>query len=410
MATAKLILDKRRKDLSLIDETSNIDKNKYPLRIRIYKDKISTEITLKYKFSPNEWIESENRVDKSYPNSVRVNSAIQRRFSITTTVLSDYDGVIKDMDIESVKQLVQREIDKQITPAEGDPEIKKIISNAKSNDEAGLFLEKFGNQIIERTEKKGKFGTARWYETGINAVKSFNNDKDILISDITISFLEEFEAEHISRGNKKNGISAYLRAVRSITNYAVKEILKGKKYETYPWGRGGYSIPSERTKKRAIKRDGLDKINDLKYKEFSANWNAKNYFLFMFNNRGINFIDIAKLKKKQIVNAIYKNGKLTAGRLEYDRSKTGKDFSIKLTPASTKILNLYNIAEKSPNDFVFPIGFEETKSGLTNHQQRLKRFNSHLKEIATDAGMEGDIPGLLSANAKDIRLSLLAML
>ncbi len=31
----------------------------------------------------------------------------------------------------------------------------------------------------------------------------------------------------------------------------------------------------------------------------SAIWNARNYFLFMFNNMGINFIDLAKLKKKR---------------------------------------------------------------------------------------------------------------
>lgn len=391
MATAKLTLDKRNKDQNLIDISKNppVDENRYPIKLRIYHGDLYRDIPLNHKFKTTEWIENENRVTKTYPNSGRTNSSIQQRYSIATTILSNFDHVIKNMDIDSVRELVKVEIEKQINPEQADVLIQNIIAESKTKDESGLYLEKFGNTIIERTEKKGKFGTANWYRTGINAIKNFNDEKDILISDITIAFLENFEAEHISKGNKKNGLSAYLRAVRSIINYAVKEVLKGKKYDTYPWGRGAYSIPSESTKKRAIKKDAINEIRKLELINNSAAWNAKNYFLFMFNNRGINFIDVAKLKVHQIVNPVYKGKKIISGRLEYDRSKTGKDFSIKLTEESLKILNLYKISEKSSDDFVFPIGYQETKAGLFNHQQRLKRFNSQLKEIAGKIGLEG---------------------
>jgi hypothetical protein len=43
---------------------------------------------------------------------------------------------------------------------------------------------------------------------------------------------------------------------------------------------------------------------------------------------------------------------LSLGQNEYVRSKTDKDFSIKLTTDSIKILNLYNIFEKGPEDFI----------------------------------------------------------
>jgi integrase/recombinase XerD len=381
MATAKLILDKRRKDSSLIDEINNIDNNKYPLRIRIYKGVENKEITIKYKFSVNEWIEAENRVAKSFPNSVRVNSAIQRRFSIATTVLSDYDNVIKDMDINSIKNLVQAEIDKQINPVRPDPEILKIISESISK-ESGTYLGKYGSILITRTRKKEKHGTAKWYEDAISAIKKFNNGKDLPLKDITISFLENFEAEHIAKGNSKNGISSYLRSIRAITNYAIKEVFHGKRYEGYPWGSGGYSIPHEKTKKRAVKKDIIDELRKLELKKNSALWDAQNYFLFMFNNRGMNFIDIAKLKRKQITQSVFEDGKLISGRNEYTRSKNQKDFSIKLTTESLKILNSYKIDKMAPEDFIFPIGFENSKAGLECYCQKRKRNNERFRELA----------------------------
>jgi|GEM_PF-308905 len=384
MATAKLVLDKRRKDKTLIDKETGVDKNKYPLRIRIFKGDENREITLAYKFSPDEWIESENRVDKKYSNSVRVNASIQKRLSIATTVLSDFDSIIKDLHIEAVKELVQKEIEKQMAPVQITPDIQQVLSEVIPADKR-IYLGKFGSIVIERTRKKGEHGTAKWYEDGINAIKKFNHDKDISITDIDVSFLESFEADHISKGNSKNGISAYLRAVRAITNKAIKELCKNKQYEGYPWG-GSYSIPHEKTKKRALKKDVITDLRNHTVKTSSALWDAKNYFLFMFNNRGMNFIDIAKLKKYQITDAVYQNGKLVSGRNEYIRSKNKKDFSIKLTAESIKILNDYNIAEKDADDFVFPIGFENTQTGRETYTQKRKRINQRFRELAKELG------------------------
>jgi integrase/recombinase XerD len=385
MATVKLFLDKRRKDPNLIDPVTKSDKNKYPLRIRIFLGEERADLTLIYKFSTNEWIESENRVAKSYPNCSRVNSSIQKRFSIANTVLMDYETRIKDVSIKVVKRLIEEEIKVQLTPPSSDIQVERIEGEL-INEASSSSLKKYGQKLIDRTNLKGEFSTARWYNDGIKAIIKFNNGLDISFNDIDISFLEDFQAHHISKSNSKNTISAYLRAIRAVTNYAIKEIFEGKRYKGYPWGDDGFTIPSVKTKKRAIDRSVIDKLRLLELKSGGALWNAQNYFLFMFNNRGINFMDIAKLRRSQIVQAIVENDQLIEGRIEYLRSKTDKLFSMKLTKEAIKILNSYEIAKKMPKDFIFPICFENTLKGWKVYQKKLSRNNSRFKKLAEMAG------------------------
>lgn len=382
MATAKLILDKRYKDLNLIRDNS--DNNRYPLIVRVYRKTQTCEIPLKYKFSSTEWID--NRVDKSYRNSKRANIAILRKFSIINDLLLKYDRVIQTMDMLSVKKLLITELEKILQEEENNTsEVQEIIAGS-INTAVSNSLEKFGKKLIDRTRLQEEHATARWYKNGIDAIKQFNNDRDIALNNITVSFLEAFKSEHISRGNSKNTISAYLRAVRAITNYAIKEEFNGKRFDNYPWGIGGFSIPSQKTKKRAVKKDVIDDLKNLKIEKYSELWNAQNYFIWMFNNRGMNFIDVAKLKKKQIIQTTYKNKKLISGRNEYIRSKTDKGFSIKLTADSIKILNLYNIFEKGPEDFIFPIGFEYSEKGWSEHCQKIKMNNIRFRKLASMIG------------------------
>lgn len=384
MATAKLILNKRHKNQNLI--TQKGDGNRYPLIIRVYRKNELCEIPLKYKFLDTEWVD--NRVHKSYANSKRANYAISRRVSIINDLLLKHDRVIQTMDMQSVNKLLITELERILEKEENPTlEVQEIIAESL-NPANSTSLEQFGKKLIERARRQDEHATARWYKNGIDAIKQFNNEKDITLNNITVSFLEAFKSEHISRGNSKNTVSAYLRAVRAITNYAIKEEFNGKRFDNYPWGIGGFSIPSQKTKKRAVKKDIIEDLKNLKIEKYSELWNAQNYFIWMFNNRGMNFIDIAKLKKKQITQTAYKNKKLVSGRNEYVRSKTDKDFSIKLTADSIRILNLYNIFEKQPDDFIFPIGFEYSEKGWNEHCQKIKINNIRFRKLASMIGEE----------------------
>ncbi|MEI7726156.1 MAG: site-specific integrase, partial [Bacteroidota bacterium] len=73
-------------------------------------------------------------------------------------------------------------------------------------------------------------------------------------------------------------------------------------------------------------------------------WHGKNMFFFSFHTRGMNFSDIAKLKVKNIKD----------GRVSYQRSKTKRTISIKLTDNINNILNLY-LDDKNPDAYIFPV-------------------------------------------------------
>lgn len=388
MATVKLLLDKRKGDKNFIDLATGLDNNRYPLVLRIFHRKLYRDIGMGYNFRMSEWIENDKQLSKNYPNSGRINSSISKRYAIATTVLADYAHIIADKDIDAVRKFIIDEIEAQINPPTSTALESLIHSSSFSPEERSLFLGKFGQILIDRLDKKKKYKTSKWYSDSIAAIKKYNNANDIRLADITVGFLKDFEADFIGRGGKLNGLSAYLRAIRSITNQAIKEVLEGKEFKTYPWGKKGYTIVEEKTRKRAVDKTVIAGIREIKVIKTMtpALWNAQNYLLFMFNCRGMNFIDIAKLKAGQIINRMLIGDKLVSARLEYMRSKNGRSFSMKLTKEAIRILNDYDLISKGEQDFVFPIGFEETKAGRLRYEYALKNNNRKFNKLAKVAG------------------------
>ncbi|MEI2747296.1 MAG: hypothetical protein V9E88_00870 [Ferruginibacter sp.] len=78
-------------------------------------------------------------------------------------------------------------------------------------------------------------------------------------------------------------------------------------------------------------------------------FNARNYFVAGYMMYGMNFTDMAFLKKEDIVD----------GRIQYRRRKTSKMYDIKITENLKTILDFY-IAKNPTSDFVFPIIKRET--------------------------------------------------
>jgi hypothetical protein len=130
-----------------------------------------------------------------------------------------------------------------------------------------------------------------------------------------------------------------LRPIQTLFNEAIEEGIIPVELNPFP----RYKIPkSPKTKNRALRVEDIEAIRNVELEEDSLIWNAKNYCLFMFNNMGINFMDIVKLKRSQFHKLEYDDdGKLRGGRVSYDRSKTRSAVSIKLTDESVRILRLY---------------------------------------------------------------------
>ncbi|MCB9448710.1 MAG: tyrosine-type recombinase/integrase [Flavobacteriales bacterium] len=350
MTSAYLFLDTRRANKN----------GEYRIKLRIVHNRNSKEIKLKYSCKENQW--AGNRV-KNYPNSGRVNAYLGNELARANQAISENIEKIDLLSPDEVKELIMSY----------DP-------NRKSRESA-MTLREWADVLIERKRKAGNHGTAKIYDRSVRSALNFWDKEGLQLNEIDITFLKDFEAAELSKGNTVNTISIYLKTLRAILNAANREL---ESYTAEPFK--NFSIKTKKTKKRAVSQDIIGKVRELKFdketREGEADWNAQNYFLFMFNNRGMNFVDLAKLKAKQIIDTKYKGNKLVEGRLIYTRSKNNKDFSIKLTDESVRILNDYKLKDKAPEDYVFPIGFENTKTGLDTYNQKRNRYNRRFRKIA----------------------------
>ena len=109
-------------------------------------------------------------------------------------------------------------------------------------------------------------------------------------------------------------------------------------------------------------------IISLRLEKEHALFHARNYFVASYMMYGMNYTDMAYLKRDNIVD----------GRIRYRRSKTSKLYDIKLTPMLNEILSFY-LSLDAKDDYVFPIIKRETAIDQNRDiEWARKRYNQKL--------------------------------
>jgi integrase len=211
------------------------------------------------------------------------------------------------------------------------------------------------------------------------ALTKFRNGRDFLFADVTVKFLNDFEAWFAQRGVTGNSISVYMRTLRKLMNSAINE--GGLAPEIYPFKSYKISNLSSDTVKRAITKEQIKKIMEVRVPEESSLIHSQKFFSFSYYVMGMNFTDMAFLKWKDI----------REGRVYYRRVKTGLNYNVKLLLPAIDILDYYKASVPFETEFVFPI-LNETHASAKSKNYRikkiLKRTNYDLKEIAKLAGLD----------------------
>ena len=361
MAKARLILDTRK-------SSKGID-GLYPIALRIFHKK-QRIIRLPQSTSVAGWDDKNMTFKKSASaNKDRdcdfINTNLYAKLHSAKSIINELGDTINDISVDVLIKNIKKSWDDGLSS-----DLKKNLSNE-------ISLLDWGQVLINRKHKEGKPSTAKWYKDSITAFTNFNNKRPVKLYQLTVTFLKEFEMEHKSKGNSNNGISSYIRAIRAIYNSAIKE----DKYVPSKNPFLHYKIPTtRRNKKKALSKEKIIAIRNLKYEENTSLWHTKNYVLSMFNCRGMNLIDLAKLRVKDV----------GENRIYYGRSKTGDPLSVRITDEFTDILNLY-IQDKDANDFIFPIGYDGSVETFTKYRSDRRLVNKLLKKIAADAGIEEKI-------------------
>ena len=115
-----------------------------------------------------------------------------------------------------------------------------------------LNLLKFKSQFTKRRN------CAATLKNTLNVLEKYKSN--LLVTDITVDFLNEFERERMKNKISPATISGNLRDLRCIINFFKhKEPLLPDNYQ-YPFGKGGYSIKSSFSTKKVLSAGEINRI------------------------------------------------------------------------------------------------------------------------------------------------------
>ena len=237
-------------------------------------------------------------------------------------------------------------------------------------DEPGNLLFGFMESVIARLKALGKARTRETYTTTLSSFKRFRKGGDLLLDDMDSDMMVAYEAYLKRNGVSPNTSSFYMRNLRAVYNRAVEKGLVEQKFPSKHVYTG-----VEKTMKRALSLNDIRRIKGL---DLSLKPNldyARDMFLFCFYTRGMSFIDMAYLRKKDLQN----------GTLSYRRRKTGQQLFIRWEKCMQEILDKYPVNE---TEYLLPIITKRDEDYRKQYANELHRVNHLLKKI----GKQLDLP------------------
>ena len=238
----------------------------------------------------------------------------------------------------------------------------------KSADKQSLF--NFMQDTITHLKQMGKIRTAENYSYALKSFMQFRQGKDIALSEMDSDLMQLYEAYLQGNGAVRNTSSFYLRIFRAVYNRALE---KGLTEQRNPFRHVYTGV--DKTAKRAIPLAAIKRMKNL---DLSLQPNlefARDMFLFSFYTRGMAFVDMAYLKKKDLQN----------GTLSYRRRKTGQQLVIKWEK------QMQGIISKHPADngstYLLPILRYPYHDIHKHYRNTLSGINRNLKEVAKLAGI-----------------------
>ena len=220
------------------------------------------------------------------------------------------------------------------------------------------------NSVITQLKRLNKERTAETYTAALNSFASFRKDKDVLLDEISSDLMMEYEVYLKAKGVTMNTVSFYMRILRAVYNRAVeKELISQHNQFKHVY------MGVDKTIKRAIPLKAIKQIKNLDLSIKPSLDFARDMFLFSFYTRGMSFIDMAYLKKKDLQNGIF----------SYLRRKIGQQIFIRWEKCMQEIIDKY---PETGTDYLLPI-IRTAGNERQQYRNALRLVNNKLKGIAT---------------------------
>ncbi len=247
--------------------------------------------------------------------------------------------------------------------------VDMIVGEFKKRASGKSFFT-YMERMVAQYWRQGQYRTSETYSTTLNSFRRFRGDVDVKLEDVNSELLEAYESYLKQNSLSPNTISFYMKHLRAVYNRAVDDELIADKR---PFKRVSTSI--EKTPKRAISLKVIKRLKALDCSHNPSRRFARDMFLFSFYTRGMSFVDIAYLQKKNLKGDV----------LFYRRKKTNQQLTIHWESCMQDILKSYVADTSSP--YLFSIIKEPERNPRKQYQNALFLINRHLKDIGKGLGL-----------------------
>ena len=317
--------------------------NESPLMLRICKDGRRKYESIGISILPSLWDFKQNKPTRKCPNKEYIERLIAEKVKVYTDKVIEFKSQEKEFTATSLMEKVNK------------PVKRKTVQE--------VF-----NQYIQELESANRLRYADMYKCTMHSLIKFNKHLDIPFSDMDTIWLKRYEVWLQSQGLAINTLGTRFRHLRVIYNFAIEE--KIVKSEYYPFNSFKVSKLSQTTAKRSIQKGEI--LSVLNYQgQTPLECLAIDLFTFSYLAAGINFGDIARLTKDNILE----------NRLIYIRKKTQKQIKVSLQEQAIKLIQKYSMPD---NPYLFPIlsNFHKTEQQKVNRIHKIiAKVNKSLKEI-----------------------------
>ena len=222
-----------------------------------------------------------------------------------------------------------------------------------------ITLQEMFSSVIGELREGGRWGTAHIYQSAVNAFSAFTKWQPMPMRKLSPTVLKRFENFLRQRNCSWNTVSTYIKTVRSVYHRAVD-----RKYIRYVPRLFEHVYTGTRAdRKKALEASDISSLVRETERSLqggtlpNAQQKTRIFFVLMFMLRGIPFVDLAYLHKRDLQGNI----------LSYRRRKTGRALTVSLTPEAMQMVRI--IANKDKDSpYLFPIlQSEEGSSYAARH-------------------------------------------
>lgn len=351
LATAKIIC--------YLQNESKKKPGYFPICLQIVYQGVPRRITLPYKCKRTEWDFDKSCFKKSFEGYRTANKVLRNKLDLSESIIEGYE--------KKALPYVHKKFREDFLGKK-----TKIVANSRKT------VKSFALEITQEFLELGKMGQYDVYNNMYNRLNAFSNLEYIYFEEIDFSFLKKWEIFLFNQGAKAGGIHVYMRTFRALYNQAIDRGLVEEKHYPFatPRNRRGYSLKHLKTKStpRAMTYEEIEAFKSFDYLKYPKLLKGYICWMFSYYARGINFADIAELKKIDV----------QGERFIYRRSKNGQPFNIQIGSALREIINLLKDDSDNPYLFYFIYSdFHQTAKQKYYRKKRvLKTINQQIREIA----------------------------